>query len=283
LRLAGEPEAPFDVELVETADDRTRYARTLIVVATLDGPADAARTARRLLGRSRCDSVRARGAGWFEFADVYARSQRAVVLIATRRHAVDSLCAARAADVRHRIEASTLERCRDDLLSSPTAQLHFRDLAPSAGFDLRVPASYVPQPACRDWPNAVQFLRRAPTRMITVYWLDDVDGTRVHDAEFVTGLQRDVLWRLHGDTLAADATSVEATRWGRFDALRLEGIWQNRVEIGGGPLVTHFVHDPIRNRLYGIQCQLYAPGRSKRGWVRELLALASTFRIEGGE
>ena len=97
----------------------------------------------------------------------------------------------------------------------------------------------------------------------------------------LAGLQGDVLWRLHGDTLLEERTRIDSVRWPASDVLRLRGVWQNRREVGGGPLLTFFVHDQRRQRLYGVQCQLFAPGIAKRGWMRELEALATTFRIEG--
>jgi hypothetical protein len=50
--------------------------------------------------------------------------------------------------------------------------------------------------------------------------------------------------------------------------------------VAGGPLVTRFVYDPSRHRLYGVQGQLFVPGDSKRTFLFELETLLRTFRLE---
>ena len=283
VTLAGEPEPLFDVETLFDFDARARTARTLVVVATIDGASPASRCSRRLLGEARCEALRARGAGRFEMVDVYARGQQVIVVAAVRDRGVDSLAAADAAAMRDDIERSALGRCRSELLAADAGEPRAAELWSAHGFTLRVPATYATQPASGTWPNAVELLRSAPTRALTVFWIDGADSAQATDADFAAGLQRDVLWRLHGDTLVEELTRIDTLPWGPFEALRLRGVWQNSSDIGGGPLVTFLVHDSRRQRLYGVQCQLYAPGIPKRGWMRELEALASTFRIaEGG-
>ena len=127
----------------------------------------------------------------------------------------------------------------------------------------------------------MEYVRSAPSRLLTVFWLDGVDSIQASSPDFTVGLQRDVLWRLHRDTLLDEHTRVEPGELGPYSGLLLSGVWQNAGDVAGGPLRTHFIYDASRRRLYGVQVLLFAPGRDKRPFVRELLALAATFRMRG--
>jgi hypothetical protein len=277
-----EPEPSFHVSLVpEGRVASERFYKNLILASTQDAPGPAGRELRRLLQPEDLSRGRREGIGIFLLHDAYARRQVVVLLVASSPARLDSLLAATGQTLRGDLERSVLERDRDELVRGgpehPGAAAH----GASFGFEIRAPAAYgaaSPNPA---WRDALELVRESPTRILTVYWIDDVDAARAVSPQYLLGLQRDVMWRLHGDTLVEERARFAPGRLGDAPSLCLRGMWQNAPDVAGGPLVTHFVYDARRRRLYGVQALLFAPGREKRPFLRELRVLAETFRIGG--
>jgi hypothetical protein len=274
----GGDEPLFRVTLLpETRLGRERFHKNLIVAAPIDAPGAAAALVRRLLPAGDADRLRREGARGFAFEAPFARWQRLVVLTAATPAGLDALLRDAGARLRGELEASAVVRLRDELLVGPADERRAAALRSAHGFHLQTPESYAYVAPPGGWRDAVQLVRASPTRMLTVFWIDGVEAARAARPEFVLGLQRDALWRLHADVLLADGARVAADRLGERPSLVLRGTWQNRTDVAGGPLETHFVHDGA-GRLYGVQLQVFAPGRPKHPALRELRALAATFR-----
>jgi hypothetical protein len=276
----GEPEPQFRLTVLpESRLGRERFHKNLVLVACLDGDGAAARLVRRLLRDADETQVRRAGAGRFAFVDPFARHQLVVVLTATTEDELAALLRQAAAGLAGELEASAVRRYRDELLEDPAAAARAARLRGTYGFEIRAPASYALSDSLSAWPQSILLARPGPTRLLTVFWLDGVGAEQARSADFVLGLQRDALWRLHGDTLLEDDLRLGPEPFGPHAGLAVHGTWQNRDDVAGGPLETHFVHDTVRLRLYGVQLQVFAPGRSKHPLVRELRALAGTFRV----
>jgi len=57
---------------------------------------------------------------------------------------------------------------------------------------------------------------------------------------------------------------------------KLAGFWEG--DTYGGPFRTIFYYDQVSGRLYGLNLLVYAPGLAKHPYMRELHAIAETFR-----
>ena len=77
-----------------------------------------------------------------------------------------------------------------------------------------------------------------------------------------------------------DKVRFRYERFGPYTAIKMAGYWYNDDDIVGGYFETFFVHDDIQNLLWAVDCLTYAPGRSKHPLVRELRAVAETFRYD---
>ncbi|MFQ5601577.1 MAG: DUF4837 family protein [Candidatus Krumholzibacteriia bacterium] len=280
IRPLSQDESPFHVRrLPESRLADSEDARNLLLATLLDASGPVAKQVRRIMPGEDQARIRSRGAGWFLYPDVYARGQVVVVLAAVRRGALDSLLAIVGADLRDALERSAIERTTRDLRRASAASPEAEHFAARYGFEILVPSTYRVAAPSKGWLDAVELVRDSPSRIVSVFWTDPVDSLQATDEKFVLGLQRDVMRRLHGDTLVEDRNVFERSSLGPYTALQLTGVWQNTSQVAGGPFVTHFVYDGRRRRLYGVQGLLFAPGRDKHPWMRELRALAATFRL----
>lgn len=149
------------------------------------------------------------------------------------------------------------------------------------GFELAVPETYTAHAENAAWPAAVEFSCMFPARVVTVYWLDGVAAEQAQRSDFLLGLQRDAMWRLHRDTLIEERSEWVGSIATGLALLR--GVWQNQEDVAGGPFRTRFVYDRERARLYGVQASLFAPGRPKHAFMLELAAIQASFRLVQAE
>jgi hypothetical protein len=81
------------------------------------------------------------------------------------------------------------------------------------------------------------------------------------------------------DVMRRDLVFFHEGSLGPYKAVRMEGYWENSEELYGGPFICFFVQDPIRARIWIVDCLVYAPGFDKHTLLRELVSVAETFRI----
>jgi hypothetical protein len=178
--------------------------------------------------------------------------------------------------LRQAIEASEVRHRVVRLARQPgAAQLPRR--ATRDAFRILLPAGYAWSDTSSGWPHSVQMVDTHPTRVVSIFWLEDAQAEWLHSDAFLLGFLRDAIWRLHQDHIAE-----ESVQWINDSSPEpeLRAIWQNPEAIAGGPMQVRFVYDPARQRLYGVQAMIFLPGADKHATMREVVAVASTFRIQ---
>ncbi|MBC8450968.1 DUF4837 family protein, partial [bacterium] len=71
---------------------------------------------------------------------------------------------------------------------------------------------------------------------------------------------------------------VDTVSFSGRTALCLSGWWGNMDLVGGGPFRTYAFHDAEDQRTYIVDVSLFAPGLDKTPVMRNLDAIANTFR-----
>ncbi|HZL86448.1 MAG TPA: DUF4837 family protein [Candidatus Krumholzibacteria bacterium] len=252
--------------------------KTVIVVGGLDPPGTWSRALRDRIPDADRAGLAARGAGWFVWRDVWAAGQEVHLLLARGESALDSMLHESGTDLLRFLEQSMLARAEMRLqpyLKNSSAQA----CQQRHGFRLAFPPEYS---AVLDLapPCLVELAAPGPTRTIAVLRFEDVDAARMSDRDYLFAMQRLALGSLHGDTLVEPGASL-STREDPAERAVLRGMWRNPKDVGGGPVVTHFVYDAANRRLYAAQAQLFAPGRRKQAFLVELEAMLCSLRLEG--
>jgi hypothetical protein len=86
--------------------------------------------------------------------------------------------------------------------------------------------------------------------------------------------------RYDKDEMDGERVVYEPARLGPYDSIRMSGYWFNDEEVLGGYYETYFIYDERVELLWAVDLLVLAPGKQKHPLVRELRALAETFRIE---
>ncbi len=275
-------EAPFQVTLAPS--DRAfepPAVKNVVWCGVLDGPTGVAKRIRGLLGKADAERVRRGGAGIFSRTDTPYPGQLTLVITARDEAGLRRLLDEHGAEIPDRVEASARERLRNNLLERRDDALA-EALRTRWGFRLQVPSVYSLFSEA-DTPAGVELHRDEPPRVLGVFWraCDHAPLSRNVDElfDFRAGYVRR---RYDGDEMDRDRVRCAAGRLGPYPSVCMSGYWHNdRHGSSGGYYETYFVWDRASQLLWAVDLLVYAPGREKTTLVRELRAVAETFRYEG--
>jgi hypothetical protein len=182
--------------------------------------------------------------------------------------------------IRDIIEEANRERLRNYLLKREETELT-EELSARYGFTLRVPFLYELNQERSEVPG-VELVRKLPHRGLTVSWRPwKKRGLAVADSTDLFEVRADLAWQMYDkDIMRREIVFFRDGEFAEYDAVIMEGYWENSEDLFGGPFICFFVHDRVKARLWIIDCLVYAPGFDKHVLLRELYAIAETFRID---
>jgi hypothetical protein len=275
--VASEP--LFRVSVLEGERvDETPAVKNVVVCGVSDSTTPVGRRIRDIIGAENTRRVQRGGLYMIRRDDHPVYGQLTLVVTAASATALRAFLRARGDEVSDAIEASCRERLRRNLLRERRDDVA-EACARRWGFRLEVPSVYEPVggPGALD---GVELHRPGPPRVLGVFWRDQ-PAAPAPDAE-------DDLYRLRaayvfdrydGDRMDRSRTRFEPARLDGYTAVRMSGYWFNeRHSPAGGFYETYFVWDEKRRRLWAVDLLVYAPGREKTSMLRELRAVAGTFR-----
>jgi hypothetical protein len=267
-------ERKFEVTFVAVGDtlwENMRVWQQLVVLGTPDDP-----VVERLLAASQTPD--AEPPAIVQARDIWARNQQASVLLlpaASQAEAVRGLLPELYTLLERQYDEWVLERMYttgvNDSLSAALAE---------SGFTLRLPNVYLYaledsvfrfgnpyRQGDTDLLRSILLTWRSGLEVVTPEWLrawrDEIDET-----SYTT--PQDVLSEgLRSATIEVDGLT----------GLELRGLWQDRSDFpAAGPFITRAIACPKQNRTYLMDAWLFAPGRDKYPYLRQLEILLDSFR-----
>ncbi|MFO7914889.1 MAG: DUF4837 family protein [Candidatus Krumholzibacteriales bacterium] len=180
--------------------------------------------------------------------------------------------------IREIIEKHNRMRLREYLLKEQDDALRER-LKADYGFEIGVSFLYELNQERRDVPG-VELIRRSPHRGISVFWRKwDKEYLALSDSTKLYNIRAELAWKMYyKDVMRRDLVSFSRSELGPYDAIRIDGYWEKKDDIYGGPFISYFILDGYRSRLWVVDLLVYAPGFDKHLLLREVMSLAETFR-----
>lgn len=281
IQYVFEEENEFDVYVrgwEQFGGNRDR--KNIVLFARVDKRGGMLTRIERMLGKDILARARSEGELVLYREDLFARDQDVYFLLAANATAEERLLTRGGKTLGKRMRESTRNRFRDYLLRNRENKGGGKYLQRQFGFSLRFPPEYR---LLQERPDlgAIELHRTEPSRVMGVFWTQDFEGPPTEaDSAALTAWRTQVVDSLyHGDYILPGENRYSEAELGGRPALRLQGIWQNERDMTGGPFVTYFFEDRPRGRLLALDLVLYAPGKNKHPYMRELEALASTFRF----
>jgi len=181
--------------------------------------------------------------------------------------------------IRNIIEDGNRQRLRDYLLKSENADLE-KLLKGRYGFTVRIPDVYNLDEERPEVPG-VSLIHPEPPRVLSVSWHSFAkEAVSLADSNELFKLRSDFSFKMFDKyVMRRDLVKFKETQFGPYRAVRMDGYWESSVEPAGGSFVCFFVADRVKSRIWFVDCLVYAPGHDKHELVRELIAVAETFRL----
>lgn len=270
------PEPAFELESTNAAGmSRVRHARNLVLLADLSRRDALSREVERLVGERLLAAMRAGRRYHAFYADVWASGQTVLVLAATDPQALATAIEAHGDELYEAFERRVVQQTTKLLFVSGEQKKYTRYLRSRYGWSIRVPKGYrvsedAEQRVVRLW------MPEGGTRLLFVHWEDGV--RRLPSAEACIERRARIVWAFDQDTVLADRTRSQRVDFLGDRALELAGVWQNERYKKGGPFRTYCLL--AGDRFYMIDLLVFHPEDSKVGLMRQLEALALTFKDE---
>jgi len=277
-------ERVFTLEFQKPKDfDFYRQWKNLLLLSPLHSQGQAAQLIKSLLTSRALNMVENDSAYMFVKKDVWAKEQVLLLLTAKDNQTLNRKLQVHASEI-----FELMERCLDQkieawLYAKGWQQRVEKQLWERFGWSIRLPTGYRIERQSAD-SSFVWIRKRNPDRWLFVHWESLQKGAKVSETtekEF-WARRRNQICQLcyHGDRVVLPLTEVSRTTFGAREAVRLDGLWENREKLAGGPFRTWFFADSPSARSFMVDIALCAPAFDKEPYLRHLEIIAHTFSTE---
>ena len=277
--FVGEERA-FEVTDIRLSDLRRVPDATNVVICGVANPGtEMGRYLGGVLGEDVFDRVRSERSALYKKEDVPGPGQLTVVVTAVSEADLRGCVERRGAEISEILESGCRERLRRYFAGRTDGTLS-RRLHTTYGFSIDIPKSYRLLDEGDD-PPGVQLICDGPARLLGVTWFDWVRRPALSDSLQLFAARAEYVWKAYeGDVMDSTRVTYRLARLGVYSALEMSGYWSSSRSVAGGYYRTFFVYEPDESLLWAVDLLVFAPGMPKHPLVRELQAIADTFRYD---
>jgi len=252
------------------------YGKNLLLVGYLNGLSEASKLISTLLTDEAQEMVQKRQAFIFDKENPWAVGQYLLVIVSPGKPELKDIIEENKDVIFNYFERASLKRAKWLIYSAGREKQKEKKLEDQFGFSVELPTGFYwkGEDSIKTFVNLV---RQFPFRLISIGWKDK----EVQKTSFERMLQmRDSIASLYLDKDIIDRNMTKGmdVEFLERKAYKIEGIWKNDEKVMGGPFRTYFFNDSAQKRFYVIDIHVYAPGRKKWFYLKELEAVASTFQ-----
>jgi hypothetical protein len=273
-------ERAFEVSSVRIADlDRRPVATNVVICGVVGTGTETGRHIGTILGDEALARVRSQGSVVYQKDDLPGPGQLTVVVAAVSDPDLVKCVKNRGSEIAEILETGCCRRLRGYLEDRIDRALS-RKLHDAYGFSLEVPESYEVLAEGGE-PPGVQLLCEGPARLLGVSWLDWDRSPALADSARLFRVRAGYVWDAYdGDAMDSTRVSYRESRLGAYPAVEMSGYWSSSRSVAGGYYRTFFVYEPAEKLLWAVDLLVFAPGMPKHPLLRELRAIAESFRYD---
>jgi len=273
-------ERAFEVKSVQVADlGRRPDATNVVIGGVVGGGTEIGRYIGAILGEEALGRLRSERSAVYKKEDVPGPGQLTVVVAAASEADLVDCVEKRAEEIVEILESGCRDRLRDYFAGRIDERLS-RRLHDTYGFSIEVPESYRVLAEGGDAPG-VQLLCDGPARLLGVTWLEWGSAPALADSSRLFAARAKYVWDAYdGDVMDAARVSFRLSHLGGFPAIEMSGYWSSSRSVAGGYYRTFFVYEPGERLVWAVDLLVFAPGMPKHPLLRELHAIAETFRYD---
>jgi hypothetical protein len=252
--------------------------KNIVLCGVLEASTEVGQQMIGLIGDAGVNRVRREHAHILKKSDKPVYNQFTLIVTAPTAEQLRETISVRGHELPDILEDSCRERLRRHLLKRRNEKVE-GDLARRFGFELQIPSLYRLL-SDRSDPPGVELVRDPPTRILGVFWSDREKPLTMGDEEEMFSIRSDYVFKRYDkEKMDRERAVFEPVRLGRYDCIRMSGYWYNDEKVLGGYFETYFIFDASAELLWAVDLLVLAPGKPKHPLVRELRALAETFRL----
>jgi hypothetical protein len=291
------PERQFDLRQVDLVTERdlemARRQKNVIFVASLSDTTNEARYIKNVFDSTAQQAIRDGGGAAVARRDIFRRDQQIYYITGTDEADVVNVIHSRSDELSRAFNDITRQRLSEDMFDRGRQVEVEEYLMDTHDFAVNVQHDYL---VAVDTTNFVWLRRILPEtwRSLFVYYVEDANPA-VLTPEWIYNT-RDSLTRRYvqgnlGGWVEVDRREIQPLENENIDFLgrygyETRGLWQmlglgngEIVQFGmGGPFLNYTFYDRGSGRIYMIDGMVFAPGYSKREFLRQLEVIAHTFR-----
>lgn len=264
-----------------------REARTVVMVATFNDSTREGKLMRRFYSKDDILKSEKDPAAYMSVVrDVYARGQRVIMLYGKNPQSLMENLRKNKARIQQVIDEPELEAFKSKIFKTTEKNMQLL-VKKKFGFSITLPKGY-----------------QVATDTVDFLWLRhaevDFDNNLVvaskpYTSEAQFELANVIAWRnelakkyLYGDpknpnSFVLTETLIppvgKLTKVGGQAAMEVRGLWKTNNISMGGPFVAYVFTDPQAARLYYVEGFVFAPGKDKRNYIREMEAIISSIKF----
>ncbi len=258
-------------------DDVPPY-KNIVMCGVLDSSTDVGQKIIGMIGDAGVEMIRTEGALILRKQDRPLKNQFTLIITAVNKELLVDVIETRGDEIPDILEEGCRERLRRHLLKRNRPQLS-EQLYRDYGFRLQISSLYRVLSDDPE-PPGIELIREPPTRVLGIFWVDRETPPTLADEDELFDMRAKYVWKRYDkDQMDRDKTVFAPARMGRYDSIRMSGYWFNDEQVMGGYYETYFIFDDRQELLWAVDLLVLAPGKPKHPLVRELRALAETFRI----
>ncbi len=218
--------------------------------------------------------------GMVQLNDPWATYQTVLVVASRDKNSLGSLLRNKTEKIRNLFEESSRKRIlRRNRYKGLNTQL-MNAYRERFGFSLEIPNDFKQNQLQPEGFPGLELLQSAPSRGISISWLNTEDVDWLMDQRDALHLMRAEMGeKLHSEEIIPETFVWSKSRLGKHDVLKLEGAWTSTSFAGGGAFWCYFIPDPGHNRVLCLDLLVYGPGMEKMPMFRNLAAIASSFTL----
>jgi len=254
------------------------YGKNLILIGYLNANSEASKLISTLLTDKAKEMVKNRKAFIFEKNNPWAFGQYLLVIASPGEPSLSSIIQQNKDVIFNYFEKASYERAKWLIYSAGREKDKEDKIKTEFGFSLKLPVGFfwMGEDSIKTF---VKLVRMYPYRLISIGWENkdrQISSFAFNDA----CRMRDSIASLYfdSDVVVREKTTGKNVLFLGREAYKLVGIWKNDEKVMGGVFRTYFFNDTLQHRFYILDMHIFAPGKKKWFYLKELEAVASTFQ-----
>jgi hypothetical protein len=279
----------FDLTTSDLFRKVIRKRKYVIFAATLDEESNVAEYIRSGLDEDTLAKIRSGESGVLQRQDPWYRNQLVVYLVAPTREALATQIMEKGEDLRYVFNEATRERLTEHMFRRMRQTDLEEVLMEGHDFAVNVQHDYF---IAQDTMNFIRMRRVLSDtwREVFIYYIEDADPSLL-DEEWILATRDSLTEKFVRGTFDGSYVKIDRRRPITSENINFldrygfetRALWHMTEDAMGGPVVNYTFYDQTQGRIYMIDGMVFAPSFNKREFLRQVEAIAYTFRTRQEE